>query len=174
MRAIRFSILFCCISLAFIFVGCEKNTDPVTDNGENPGPAYELPANMNTFDELVNDVRSKGCYCGNTWNAPATGLVESNLLEQVALGHSADMQQNDYFGHIDGLGRDGAGRLETVNYEWLAWGENIAMGYPTERMVFEAWLESPSHCVNLMSPHFSEYGLGRTGEYWTLMMGRPF
>jgi uncharacterized protein YkwD len=164
--------LFACLLSALMVAGCSHESDQLPD--PEPGPPYVVPDSLLTFSQLINDVRSKGCYCDTVWK-PATGLLaESAALLQIALAHSTDMAENQYFGHLDSLGHDGADRLQDAQYNWMAWGENLAFGQPTERQVFLDWLNSPSHCANLMSPYFTEYGLGRNGQYWTLMLAKPF
>ena len=56
-------------------------------------------------------------------------------------------------------------------------GENTAAGQPSPEQVVSYWLESPSHCANLMSQGFTQMGVGRaTGKLgidWSLTMARP-
>jgi uncharacterized protein YkwD len=169
LRPLLFPLIAC-----WLAAGCGTAADQLPDPDPEPGPPYVAPDSLNTFFELINDVRSKGCYCDTLWKPAANALAQSPALLQIALSHSADMDQNGYFGHEDSLGHDGADRLLAANYQWMAWGENLAWGQTAERQVFLDWLNSPSHCANLMSPYFVEYGLGRSGLYWTLMLGKPF
>ena len=58
----------------------------------------------------------------------------------------------------------------------LACGENIAAGFPTAAMVLMIWLNSDGHRANLLSPYFTEVGVGYVqgghyDHYWTLDLG---
>src|SRR5919109_1185606 len=62
---------------------------------------------------------------------------------------------------------------------WSAIGENIAAGYPTPEAVVAGWMSSPGHRANILSPNFTEIGIGlaqggKYGSYWTQDFGtRP-
>ena len=117
--------------------------------------------------KLVNEARRTGVQCENVWHPPAPPLTWNVQLEAAALLHSADMYQKKYFSHIEGDGSTANTRIEKAGYNWMAYGENIGMGYTTEKDVIEAWLKSPGHCKNIMSPNYKEMGVGRVGDYWT-------
>lgn len=120
---------------------------------------------------LVNSVRSKGCQCGDKYYAPAGPLVWNELLEKAAQKHSNEMNKNDYFSHISADGSNGGNRLDAIGYKWIAYAENIGMGYTSEQEVVSAWVKSPSHCKNLMGKDYKEMGVARAGLYWTQDFG---
>lgn len=124
--------------------------------------------------QLVNDVRKKGCHCGQQYMAPAPPLVWNERLEQVARAHSRDMADKKFFSHTGSGGAGSGERIRAAGYNWTVYGENIAEGFPTERQVVEGWLKSPGHCSNIMNPNFTEMGVARVGQYWTQDFGsRP-
>ena len=53
----------------------------------------------------------------------------------------------------------------------MAYGENIATGYRTEKEVVKGWIASPGHCKNIMSKLYKEMGVARYGNYWTQEFG---
>jgi len=129
-----------------------------------PGPAA---VNKILLLQLVNNVRKKGCRCGNTWY-PATSPVGWNSqLEQAALVHSNDMYANNYFSHAAQDGSKAGDRLDDAGYHWRTYGENIALSYSNEREVVSGWLKSPGHCKNIMNRAYKEMGVSRVGNYWT-------
>jgi uncharacterized protein YkwD len=93
-----------------------------------------------------------------TWN---------NVLENVALLHSTDMNKNNYFSHTGLDGSTPGDRITRAGYNWRAYGENIAKGYTSEQAVMTGWLQSEGHCKNIMSSNVKEMGVGRDGNYWT-------
>jgi uncharacterized protein YkwD len=121
--------------------------------------------------KLVNQVRQKGCQCGDTYYPAAPAVVWNDKLEMAAAKHSADMYKNSYFSHIAADGTNGGSRLDVVGYNWIAYSENIGMGYADEKEVVEAWVQSPSHCKNLMGKEYKEMGVARVGTYWTQDFG---
>jgi uncharacterized protein YkwD len=128
----------------------------------------------------VNLARAKGGVCGNTYFAPAPTLYYDAVLERAALKHSQDMQAAQQMTHITPVGaihyaagsrlRD---RINQEGYTWQVIGENVAWNYPSAQAVVQAWLESPEHCVNILSPEFTHIGVGKAGEYWTQEFALP-
>jgi uncharacterized protein YkwD len=45
-----------------------------------------------------------------------------------------------------------------ANWTWV--GENIAAGYPTPEAVVSGWMSSPEHRDNILSPDYTEIGVG--------------
>lgn len=123
--------------------------------------------------QLVNDVRKKGCNCGDTYYPAVAELKWNDQLEKAASLHSADMFKKKYISHTSQQdGSSPAERITKAGYQWSFYGENIAMGYNDEREVMEGWLTSPGHCKNIMSKNFTEMGVARSGSYWTQDFGK--
>ena len=79
-------------------------------------------------------------------------------LERAARAHSHVMLRKDVFAH-------GAFRARLVQFGVIAAiaGENLAWGTGTAgttRATVVAWLESPEHRANLLSPSFTRIGVG--------------
>jgi uncharacterized protein YkwD len=51
-------------------------------------------------------------------------------------------------------------RLDAVGYPWRAFAENIAYGHPDAAAAIDAWMGSPRHRKNLLSPAYTELGTG--------------
>jgi uncharacterized protein YkwD len=121
--------------------------------------------------DLVNDLRKKGCNCGNTYMPSVDKLNWDNELERAAIAHCVDMNENDYFSHTSLDGSSFADRINGTAYEGSPGGENIAYGYSNEEKVFEAWKNSEGHCKNMMNGSFTDIAVGRSGSYWTMNFG---
>lgn len=128
--------------------------------------------------ELVNQLRATGGTCGNATLPPAPRLNANAALGRAARGHSADMAQNDYFDHTSRDGRSPADRAQAAGYRSRFVGENIAAGNPTPEGTMRQWVESPGHCVNMLSREYTVLGVGhartsRSGmqDYWTQVFG---
>lgn len=133
-----------------------------------------LPTSVNksVLLQLVNEVRKKGCKCGDTYYGPAPAVKWNDQLAAAATSHSENMYKNKFFAHVAPDGSNGGVRIKRVGYTWMAFGENIAVGYRTEKEVVKGWIESPGHCKNIMSKLYKEMGVGRYGNYWTQEFGR--
>jgi uncharacterized protein YkwD len=99
-----------------------------------------------------------------SWNAD---------LEEAALRHAYDMQDNDFFDHTGSDGSDVSDRVSDTGYTWQTVGENIAWGYRNISSVFSGWKDSPGHCRNMMNANFSQMGSARIGDYWVQDFARP-
>jgi len=150
-----FCLCFCLASFAFKTVG--------------PGPKTTAKESLDKIGilKLVNAARKKGCQCGDTYYYPAPALTWNEQLEQAAFAHSKDMSSKNYFNHTAPDGSRAGDRIEKAGYHWLTYGENIGLGYKSEKEVVEGWLKSPGHCKNIMNKDYKEMGVARVGNYWT-------
>jgi uncharacterized protein YkwD len=91
---------------------------------------------------------------------PATH--DNAQLDGAAQAHSNDMVRRDYFSH-NAPGKGGStpqSRITKAGYNWSAYGENIAAGYPTALSVMAAWMSDVGHCANILYPVFADIGIG--------------
>jgi uncharacterized protein YkwD len=130
--------------------------------------------------QLINDVRARGTRCGERSFGPAPPVRLSGILNDVALGHAADMARHGYFEHDDLSGHTPADRVRAVGYSEKLVGENIAYGPESADEVVKGWLDSPGHCENIMDPRFAEMGIAyspghasRRGLYWVQLLAAP-
>src|SRR5688500_6497302 len=99
-----------------ILSGCSK--EPLTTF--TPPPAVAVgdttftmnnPVNKEMLLALVNEVRAKGCNCGDTFMAPVPPIRWNTALERAAWLHSTDMKEYNYFSHNDRLGNNAGKRI---------------------------------------------------------------
>jgi uncharacterized protein YkwD len=50
-------------------------------------------------------------------------------------------------------------RLNHYGYRYLLAGENIAWNYPGAQAAVAAWMNSPGHRANVLSPNYTEIGV---------------
>ncbi len=146
----------------FSFYACEKD--------ENKDAETEV-IDKQFFLNLVNKLREGGCNCGDTYMEPVAPLKWDNELERAAKAHSIDMNTQNYFSHVSKNGDRFTDRIKKTNYQGKGTGENIARNYSDEKAVFNAWRESPGHCKNMMSARSTDIGVGKSGAYWTMVLG---
>ena len=128
---------------------------------------------------LVNGLRASGGVCGGQAFGATNPLTLNALLNESALLHAIDMGENDYFDHTSLDGRTPWDRMEAAGYRGTRYGENIAAGTMTAAETYGLWLDSPGHCRNMLSPNFSELGVGYAAvqgssyrHYWVQNFGR--
>lgn len=112
---------------------------------------------------------------------PAAGALSWNAsLLRAAKGHATDMANNNYFSHTGLDGRSPAQRVLAAGYSYRRMGENIAAGQSSVDSAMAAWIGSPGHCQNMMTPDFGDIAVACVRNdaaqyrlYWVMNMGRP-
>lgn len=131
--------------------------------------------------EALNAARATPRKCG-TVDYPAAGPVTWNVQAELAARTQAEyLQQNNLFGHAGSNGSTVGDRLTATGYVWYTVGENLAAGYTDLGDVVKGWLDSPSHCVNVMNAAFVDLGVvmvpgtsvNTYRTYWGMVMARP-
>jgi len=114
--------------------------------------------------ELTNAERAK---------AGLPPLALSDQLNAAAQSYTQVLATSGCFEHTCGPVPNMADRLGRAGYgDWTAIGENIAAGYRTPETVMAGWMASPGHRSNILSPKYTEIGIGMVsggalGMYWT-------
>jgi uncharacterized protein YkwD len=134
---------------------------------------------------LTNETRARGADCGEEGKFGATTpLTMSPILRCSSRLHSQDMGEREFFDHENLDGVDPFERMMEAGYRGSAMGENIAMGQQSPEEVVAGWTESDGHCANMLSPMFTEIGVGywegesdnrffNGNKLWTQNFGRP-
>jgi uncharacterized protein YkwD len=156
---------------SFILVSCKKTSVGSAASSEVSGTAISYNVNKNTLLQWVNNIRQKGCNCGQTIMPPVAPVVWNESLAKAAFSHSSDMLGKNYFDHTSPDGSTPGSRITQTGYVWKTFGENIAMGYKDEDAVMNGWINSEGHCKNIMNAAFKDMGAGREGNYWTQEFG---
>jgi uncharacterized protein YkwD len=159
-----------------------NGTNPGGSGNPNPGGGSPDPGNPGggtgwpdseeqAFLSLINAYRAQ-----NGLGA----LAMQGQLGQAAEAHSQDLADHNRTGHT---GSDGSGpqqRIERAGYDWSWWGENVFWGDASAQGAFNWWKNSPTHNANMLSPNFTEIGVGRAYNaastydwYWTTDFGSP-
>lgn len=94
-------------------------------------------------------------------------LREHTSLRNVASRYSEQMVTDRFFDHTSPSGSTMTIRIKRSNYlrgarAW-ALGENLAWGsgqLATPRQTVKAWMRSPGHKANILSPKFKDVGIG--------------
>lgn len=87
-------------------------------------------------------------------------LRENSKLDSAALKKAQDMLTKQYFEHISPSGVGPAELAKSVGYDYLAIGENLAMGnFKDDQDLIDAWMASPGHRANILNSRYREIGV---------------
>jgi uncharacterized protein YkwD len=88
-------------------------------------------------------------------------LKRSKVLAIAAGGHSKDMLKRRFFEHTGPGGPSFQARLKRLRYRGARAAENIAYGSSLNaKRVMQAWMSSPPHKANILSPRSRFLGIG--------------
>ncbi len=88
-------------------------------------------------------------------------------VSEVALLHSEDMYENNYFSHTSQDGNGLKERLEAQDVYYLSAGENIAAQHTDAPAAMEGWLNSEGHRDALLYEDYNYLGVGVYRLYYT-------
>ncbi|WP_010248803.1 SafA/ExsA family spore coat assembly protein [Acetivibrio cellulolyticus] len=132
-------------------------------------PSVTVKTQENEVIRLVNAERAK---------AGLQPLTQNWQLSRVARYKSQDMIDKGYFSHTSPTYGSPFKMMESFGIRYSAAGENIAMGQQSPTEVMNAWMNSPGHRNNILSPSFTQIGVGLAKDkngrmYWTQMFIKP-
>lgn len=88
-------------------------------------------------------------------------LALDGQAERAAKAHAEDMRARNFFDHITPEGWDPGARLRMTGASgYSGFGENIIIGSQTAQAMHDAWMNSPGHRANILSPQFTHVGFG--------------
>jgi uncharacterized YkwD family protein len=106
---------------------------------------------------LVNKERAK---------AGLSSLASDSALSSMALVKAKDMYNNNYFSHTSPTYGSPFAMMKAFGIKYSYAGENIAKGQKTPQEVMTAWMNSPGHRQNILSPNFTKIGVAYYNAEW--------
>ncbi len=146
---------------------------------EVAGESCEITEQQQHMLDLINEARSQARSCGDELFQPVTPLTWDCRLGDSAAAHTKDMATYNFFGHTGSDGLRAGDRLLANGYDWHFYGENLGAGFVFAEEALEGFLESPSHCKNIMNPQATTFGSYRMFvdldyfSYWTQLISAP-
>jgi len=126
------------------------------DTTPNPTPTPEPQPTPGDFEQQVLDLVNQ-----ERANAGLQPLTFEPLLAQAAETHSENMAFQDFFSHTGADGSTFSDRIQATGFQVQGRSaENIAVGYTTPEAVVEGWMNSPGHRENILTPEFTQLGVG--------------
>ena len=91
----------------------------------------------------------------------AAGLQPLNLNNQLSLAaenKAQNMFAENYWAHYAPDGKSPWDFIKAAGYNYVYAGENLARGFTTSSSVVNAWMASPDHRANMLSPNYTDVG----------------
>jgi hypothetical protein len=82
----------------------------------------------------------------------------NDTLSNAASQKASDMFSKNYWAHNSPEGTTPWVFIKSAGYDYLYAGENLARGFTTSSDVIDAWMDSPGHRENMLSPNYREIG----------------
>lgn len=122
-----------------------------------------------SIDRLLELTNKQRTYNG------LSALTLNSELSNAAAGKAQDMFTKNYWAHFAPDGGTPWGFIHGAGYQYIYAGENLARGFNTADEVVSAWMASPGHRENILSPNYKEIGFAvksgsLTGEDTTLVV----
>ena len=87
-------------------------------------------------------------------------LIFNEKLASAARLKAVDMFNLQYFAHYSPSDVGPGDLANQVNYEFIAFGENLALGnFEDSKTLVQAWMDSPGHRANILNNRFTEIGV---------------
>ena len=137
--------------------------------------ATAAPAENARLLDMVNQARVLGQMCGGTRLPPASPLRFNPVITTVAQAHADDMAAKNYFSSTSPQGRSLGQRVTASGYAWTFVAENIASVTPPADNALQSWLADANQCRNLMSPDYTDAGIGYNAarNLWVFTLAAP-
>ena len=88
-------------------------------------------------------------------------------LAVASARHASDLAENDFVSHVGSDGSSPFDRMDSVGYQDGFRGENVAAGMLSGFDIVTAWMCSPGHRENLLSPDFTEFAVAQNSKLGT-------
>lgn len=123
----------------------------------NLGINYLIPVsvkaelNINYIYDYQNDERAK--------RGLPDLLINTKLVESANTKAKAMLESNCW-SHYCPDGKSPWDFFDNAGYSYIYAGENLAEGFISTEKLMEAWMNSPTHRVNIVNTNFTEVGIG--------------
>lgn len=115
-----------------------------------PAGAWLSPSVENEMLTLTNEYRV---------SLGAQALTRNSYLDSVARVRAQDMIDRNYFSHYTPDGKKPWEWVDSSQYNYDRFGENLAADFVTAKAVLDAFKLSPSHDKNVRNPAYRDIGI---------------
>jgi len=157
----------------------------IQDDTVNKKPFSPIETATKTAKAVIDVVvpKKKEIVVRNDDTLTAANIIDATNKERVALGLTPltpndklsasaklkvdDMVSKGYFEHVSPTGVTVSDLGNTVGYNYVIMGENLALGnFTGADDLVQAWMKSPGHRANILNTSYMEIGIyAAQGEY---------
>ncbi|MFT3801288.1 MAG: CAP domain-containing protein [Burkholderiaceae bacterium] len=176
--------------LAVVSLWLAVCASPSMVRAQSQDVAAETLVLVNLIRQRLAGCREDGGIVGrDLWQTVSLGgqrgrppLTWNPRLADIARQQAQAMANQQFFSHVDTAGHSIGKRADLFGYRWHLIGENLASGQRDIVSAMRGWLQSFTHCRNLIDDRFTEVGVARVestdpddvyGTYWVMVLGRP-
>jgi uncharacterized protein YkwD len=161
------------------------------------GSLFEPTAFEQLMLEILNAARANPSSYGQSIGLDLSQVAASQPLAfdlklmESARKHSQDMNDRNFFGHVNPSGQDPGDRIDAAGYQWSGYGESIAAGYNTvdealKALIIDDGIPDLGHrkhllAIDSVSATLPDVGIGivfdgsgQYGDYYTIDSARDF
>lgn len=149
-RLLHAESLFMLVAIAITFVGLLTSLTKIWSGATGQVLGY---ATAILAEQVVNQTNAKRLALG----VPA--LQTNSALEQAAQLKAVDMFAHQYWSHTSPQGKQPWDFIRTAGYDYQAAGENLARDFMGTSEMIDAWMNSPTHRVNIVNPRYQAIGV---------------
>jgi len=164
-------------------VGAPTATSEVPPTVVVPTASPTIAPTVSTCDAAANaSVEAQVIDLVNTERV-AQGLAAYSVdgrLTAAARVHATDMACNHFTSHTGSDGSSVRDRVVRQEYTWSWIGENFYVGGSGAQTAFDWWMNSTAHRNNLLSPNYTQFGVGYVydadsdyGGYFVVVFAKP-
>jgi uncharacterized protein YkwD len=155
----------------------ERRLDRRTLRIEEATPIRTLSEEQELKSAVIRSVNREREDAGLPPLSPNAALSDSAQL------YAEDMLRRGFFSHTSPEGEQPQERIKGAGFAsvnsrtceckgyYASFGENLAKGQQSVGTVVRDWMESPDHRKNILSPHFTDIGIGLAGYVWVQHFG---
>lgn len=138
-------------------LGISEPLSPRAPEVSTPGPLRRLAEDRRGTLTRAGVIRWTNARRAEAGRQPLAGNAKLNAAAERKL---TDMFARQYFAHDDPDGKGITIHVNAVGYPAVNLGENLALGnYADDAELVAAWMASPGHRENILSPRFAEIGV---------------
>jgi uncharacterized protein YkwD len=140
-----------------------------------PEPSLQVGAAVSAVDPEQAEARALVLLNDARRAAGLSALAPDNELREIALAHSEDMVDHEFFSHVSPSTGTPDDRARRAGVLVLLFGENIGLA-PTPEAIHDGLMDSPGHRANMLRAEFTHVGIGAVngpgGLVLTMNFGR--
>jgi len=140
-----------------VFTETKQVATEIVENAETPAPMQGTREQRAAYQTIAGVIAETNKHRATEGLAPLTMNAQLNASAKVKLD---DLFARQYFAHSAPTGEGPSDLITAQEYEYITVAENLALGnYENDRVLVQAWMDSPGHRANIMSGNFEEIGV---------------